>query len=545
MTFLPIVDRELRVRARWPSTYHGRWVAVAVALLLGMPWLLSAPGNGQKMFAWLSTLAFAYCLFEGVRQTSDCLSSERRAGTLGLLFLTDLKGYDVVLGKIAGTSLGSVYGLVAMLPVLGLSLLTGGVTGGEFWRMVLVLLVTLFLSLSVGIWVSARSREELKALGAAAAILAAIAGGLPLIDMVLTGGNIGKEARLSLGSPAYACYLAFDTAYKTGGHAFWYSLLVIVAISISFLGLASGNAGKTLEEKKESEGLWQRICRPFISHQSAADRAGLIEKSLRKRARRKRLLEASPVLWLVSRKRGLVYTMWLAVALSSVFQLWQTSLFTTNTRTMILLPWAFTVLLHFVFWFCAALLASDFFVETRQNGAAELLLCTPLRNKDIMDGQWLHLKRAMIAPLLFMWLLQTLQMALTNFAMKSRVIAGETLFFGALTLWLQWLAVCWVGMWLGLSSKKPGQAAIITFLLVTLLPWLFCSGFFFIGMMPGRFSPRIPWVSMSGGMIFVSWMLMRWAQKNMRTGARAMLLREITGRPLEIKFKRIFREALK
>ena len=31
--------------------------------------------------------------------TADCLSEEKREGTLGLLFLTDLRGYDIVVSS--------------------------------------------------------------------------------------------------------------------------------------------------------------------------------------------------------------------------------------------------------------------------------------------------------------------------------------------------------------------------------------------------------------------------------------------------------------
>ena len=64
-----------------------------------------------------------YCLFSGRISTADCLSEEKREGTLGLLFLTDLKGYDVVLGKLAATSVSAFYGLLAALPVLAVPVL--------------------------------------------------------------------------------------------------------------------------------------------------------------------------------------------------------------------------------------------------------------------------------------------------------------------------------------------------------------------------------------------------------------------------------------
>ena len=70
-------------------------------------------------------------MLTGVRYTSDCLSEERREGTLGLLFLTDLNGWDIVAGKIAGRALRAVYNLLAVFPILALTLFLGGVTGEE------------------------------------------------------------------------------------------------------------------------------------------------------------------------------------------------------------------------------------------------------------------------------------------------------------------------------------------------------------------------------------------------------------------------------
>ena len=94
-----------------------------------------------------------YCLAYGRRSTADCLSQEKREGTLGLLFLTDLKGHDVVLGKLVATSVRGFYGLLAVFPVLAVPLLLGGTTSGEFWRVVLVLMDTFLFSLAIGILV--------------------------------------------------------------------------------------------------------------------------------------------------------------------------------------------------------------------------------------------------------------------------------------------------------------------------------------------------------------------------------------------------------
>src|SRR5436190_11090789 len=105
MTFLPIVARELRVAARRRGTYWTRLGAALTALALG-GWIMLMPGVrspqmlGITLFVALSVVAYIYSLLAGIFTTADCLSEEKREGTLGLLFLTDLKGYDIVLGKL-------------------------------------------------------------------------------------------------------------------------------------------------------------------------------------------------------------------------------------------------------------------------------------------------------------------------------------------------------------------------------------------------------------------------------------------------------------
>src|SRR5690349_6247037 len=171
MTFLPIVERELREGARKKSPRYTRLVVAAVSLLIGLFQLTFVPifsrgaAQGGTAFGIITGFAFLLCLLAGVFITADCLSEEKREGTLGLLFLTDLKGYDVVLGKFMATTLNSFYALVAMFPVLSLPLLMGGVTGAEFWRMTLALFNALFFSLAAGIFVSALSRDSQRAMG--------------------------------------------------------------------------------------------------------------------------------------------------------------------------------------------------------------------------------------------------------------------------------------------------------------------------------------------------------------------------------------------
>src|SRR6185295_11673395 len=149
MTLLPIVGRELRVAARRRGTYWNRTLTAFVAIALTAVLLLLATREptkeiGKMLFSMLSGLFFLTSFLAGIRYTADCLSEEKREGTLGLLFLTDLKGYDVVFGKLVATSISSCYGVLAIVPVLAVPLLMGGITLGEFARMAVVALTALF-----------------------------------------------------------------------------------------------------------------------------------------------------------------------------------------------------------------------------------------------------------------------------------------------------------------------------------------------------------------------------------------------------------------
>jgi len=61
--------------------------------------------KGAQLFQILAYITFLRALLSAVRLTSDCLSGEKRDSALGFLFITDLKPYDVVFGKLAATSL--------------------------------------------------------------------------------------------------------------------------------------------------------------------------------------------------------------------------------------------------------------------------------------------------------------------------------------------------------------------------------------------------------------------------------------------------------
>src|SRR5947209_2104222 len=169
------------------------------------------------LFRILTGASVLYCLLSGVRATADCLSEEKREGTLGLLFLTDLRGYDVVFGKLVATSLNALYGVLAIVPVLAVPLLMGGVAAGEFGRVALVAVNTLFFSLAIGMCVSAMSRSARKAMGTTFLLIVLFTAGLPVCGLwvsYLDKTNFVDPIFL-MPSAGRSFYLALDVVYRT------------------------------------------------------------------------------------------------------------------------------------------------------------------------------------------------------------------------------------------------------------------------------------------------------------------------------------------
>src|SRR5436190_11128759 len=301
MTFLPIVARELRSASRRRSTYWLRSGA-ALAVIIAGTWLFlmlqRQPTRELAMFLFctLTGGAVLSSLLSGIRSTADCLSQEKREGTLGLLFLTDLKGYDVVLGKLAATSLNAFYSILAILPMLAIPLLMGGITLGEFGRMALVAVNALFFSLSLGICVSAMSRTARKAVSTTFVLLLLFTAGPPLMGAwsVMFGSGQNPHTLYMLPSVGFNFFSAWDYAYKWHREQFWLSLGVIHAIGWIFLITAASTAPHSWQDRPRTvAGLRWRERWQLWSYGNISERLNF----------RRRLLEQGAFFWLAARAR--------------------------------------------------------------------------------------------------------------------------------------------------------------------------------------------------------------------------------------------------
>ncbi len=167
MTVLPVIERELRMQARLGFTYLLRVLGATALLLVCLYFGGShgfSPKFGGKLFGYLNCTLFVSIWVLVPLLAADCISRERREGTLGLLFLTPLKAREIVLAKgfVHGTRALTLW--LAVLPILTLSFLLGGITWKEAVLSVFTNFSSICWALAAGLLASSSSKTWLRAL---------------------------------------------------------------------------------------------------------------------------------------------------------------------------------------------------------------------------------------------------------------------------------------------------------------------------------------------------------------------------------------------
>lgn len=581
MSALPVIERELRVRARRKSTFWLRIIAALLASLTAASTLSWAQYQtwgpwrpGKALFDSLSALVFVFCLVEGVRQTADCLSQEKRDGTLGLLFLTDLSGFDVVLGKLAAASLGSFYALLAVFPAMAAALPAGGLTAGEFWRTQLVLLDTLFFALACGLWASARHREENRALLAGLKLSC----GFTLLPVVFD--FLLRRWSLPSPSPGVAMYLAGDAAYVTQPARFWMTLLLIPVLGWMLLVLAgravsrnwrddAEEAGETIEKETGTEAnkgnedgervgqvkncperLTETATSLSLSSLPSVNRdrqttprsvvvawpyvdTGLSDSPTAPRRDWRPSMDVDPAAWLAARlpaHRKVISISIVILALASL---------SSASRSLAIVPGisgifsAFGRAVAIVPLLLLAFVSSRPLAETRRGGALELLLATPLSPDAIVRGHWQALWSQLRGPLTMAAALLAGLCALSVLASLGSTGSLSYVLFFFLQCGQRLLAAfttCWLGLYLGLRTRSAMMAVGLNLLLIVVVPWVADSLFWLSArlFLPMVFKGLLSywyWVATLGWSavdIGYLWCVLQWSKRQLFTRFREL-----------------------
>ena len=403
MLFLPVIERELRASARHVFTYYLRSLGAGALLLASLLFGLEEGFDsnlGGKLFGYLHfTLFYAIWILVPLL-AADCISRERREGTLGLLFMTGLGGPDIVLAKSLAHGLRALTLWVAAVPVLTLSFLLGGVSWQETMLSAVINFSALCWALAAGVLGSGWSKTWGHAI-----LRAAIFALFFLLLMAITAGcglaTILRSGRAPFwGSPVSAFFelepSRWDYVFLTGigfitnlsanfagfvfrtvtnGQLVWFSMIVITfsllgsLLAIRLAGAKTGRVWRETPLSPRQVWLEKTFCTPIIWLSFF-------------RAWMKRKLERNPVGWLEQRTWSgrLITWGWLAVIVS----LYSVMLTDPNFFRRSSVPQNF---MAWLLVFSMAVSTAGSFRRERESGVLELLLVSSVGEHAIVWGR--------------------------------------------------------------------------------------------------------------------------------------------------------------
>ena len=256
-----------------------------------------------------------------------------------------------------------------------------------------------------------------------------------------------------LSSPAAGCFLAFDDSYTKNPHyQFWLNAALTHLYGWVFFGLAC----HIVPQSWQDAVVGRKIFRRWAAAQVRRARA------------RAELLEINPFLWRAARSGRKRLVIWLVLGVSAALWSWFCPNLLDPGMDLFLLGSAGFVMKA---WLAAE--ASRTFSEDRRSGGFELLLSTPLHERDIARGQWLALWRQFAMPagavLLAYLLFMLLEIRRWQPGDERMNLLALHLVFGGFLV-ADMIALSWEGMWLGLIYRKPNRAALMALTRILALP---------------------------------------------------------------------------
>jgi len=316
----------------------------------------------------------------------------------------------------------------------------------------------MFFSLTVGLAVSSFTREARHAWGGAALVT----GTVSIVPWALNFLPIPAIFKLPV-SPVCAFFGMFDSSYSTSPGYFWGAVTSLVLLGTGCLVAASIILPRSWHERAGSatEAWVIRWSKRFIR-----------EPSRQAQLARKALLDVNPIVWLAVRGEDRRVLVWVAVLAGSILcSGLSAAVMMSKSSPGIML--AVFMLLHLSLSLWLATEACSVFSTARDSGALELLLCTPLTMREILNGHLLGLTRAFQRPLIALLGVEGVLLIAFVVVEWNRNKVPQSLVFPVISAGMfsaiavmDLFAVARYGMWTGLISKKPGRALAKTVLVV-------------------------------------------------------------------------------
>ncbi len=410
----PVAVRELREAARRPAHRRLRLCSAAVGVVL--LWIIVANSHGSSirtgslllgaLHSLLLLLIFSIVPALG----ADSIAHEQREGTLGLLFLTPLSASGIVAGKLLVQALRAFSLWLAVLPLLTIPFLAGGITWFDALSALSFEFCATALCLGAGLLASSFAKERnaafFLAFILAAAFLLLFAQTFQIVLFICWRGlGMLKDPQnwrlqsesvsifAGAGIPNGALWSAIPAMSMLLGKIWKCLCWGSPAISVLFLLVVSRFAAARIErswQDKVPSRLHQNLFNP--SPHPKQNRAGepgkfalpsLVAPLFRRRFRRtmQRYLDRNPIAWLQQYSWKARLSKWCLCLLFLLIACVGADSQRNRDLTLI----ALLLILASFYTFAGV----SGFLEEKRSGALELLLVTPLSaGKLILGRTW-------------------------------------------------------------------------------------------------------------------------------------------------------------
>jgi ABC-type transport system involved in cytochrome c biogenesis permease component len=395
----PVILRELRAGSRRWTTYGLRLLSTAALILCILFWFAndrSSPRAGADLFGWMHVIILAAIWILVPLMTCDCLSREKREGTLGLLFLTNLRAREIVLAKAVAHAITALTLWLATVPLVAVPMLLGGLDWREVFLSSSLAFGSICGALGAGLLASTLARRMNGAV-IYAVILTPITGIVFALIMMslhetcafLFGAIVAREltdifsmsgVQIAMGFLCNSEDLWSDTLNKAGGISkavlIGSSLLVPIA-ALALLLVCRWIVAPIVQRT------WQD--KPKTKQQTEVEKFFCAPSFFPKLFRRwmRRSLERNPIGWLEKRSWSgrIAALIWLAVMVSFASTAVSFGNFFRGDGMSMLngLMWMLLA--------STAYVAAGSFRRERETGALELILITPLSESAIVSGR--------------------------------------------------------------------------------------------------------------------------------------------------------------
>ncbi len=469
----PLILRELRGGSRRWTTYWLRLLgatAVVTALFFWFAEDQSSKSAGSELFAAMHRIVFCAIWILAPLITCDCLSQERREGTLGLLFLTNLKSWEIVAAKTFAHGLRSLTIWLATLPIIAVPLLLGGLHWKELLMSVGFMLSAVSLGTAAGMVASSVSTGISRAAGGALCLsgllficfgivtvfsLNAIAAFFssrnlfpylsfaPIVEVVavivFNVDGAWHDLLTSTTRPAQTPNAILAGIFAVAFCSF-FSLLLIVLLCAWRIRRHWQDKPKTKRQTEAEKLFYSPI---FMT--------GLFRRWMR------RSLERNPIGWLEKRTWAgrMGSWIWFSIMISFATTLaYGTSAGYGGFGYFGSLMWMLLVSMAYV--------AAGSFRRERETGALELILVTPLSERQIIFGR-LHGLWTQFLPTFAIWIVMLLYLS---------VAVGNWQYFNVLEFAVLYIVVPVVGLYFSLRTRLILLAWLTTLAVCFGLPQL-------------------------------------------------------------------------